>query len=76
MNPLQALFNCLVYRRWSKGSERVILPWRLIGKTELDKNTPPVSSSSDEEETVRAEIYPLLQSSPGKSINLYNSYSL
>ncbi|KRT78861.1 hypothetical protein AMK59_7044, partial [Oryctes borbonicus] len=26
LNPLQALFNCLVYRRWARGSERVIMP--------------------------------------------------
>lgn len=76
MNPLQALFNCMVYRRWSKGSERVILPWRLIGKTEIEKNTTLASSSSNDEDTVRSEIYPLLQNSPGKSVNLYNSYSL
>ncbi|KAJ8941228.1 hypothetical protein NQ318_015660 [Aromia moschata] len=37
VNPLQALFNCLVYRRWNSGSERVILPWRHVERAEINK---------------------------------------
>ncbi|CAH1156202.1 unnamed protein product [Phaedon cochleariae] len=72
LNPLQALFNCLVYRRWSSGSERVILPWRQLEKTELSPNRTS-STSTSEEETVREETYPLLHSAPTNSVNLYQS---
>lgn len=43
MNPLQALFNCLVYRRWGKGSEKVILPWN------TKKNIQNMEYLSDEQ---------------------------
>ncbi|XP_023029086.1 G-protein coupled receptor 143 [Leptinotarsa decemlineata] len=72
MNPLQALFNCLVYRRWNSGSERVILPWRQLertGSTDSKKNT----SKSSLEDTIREEIYPLLHNAPSNSVNLYQS---
>lgn len=71
MNPLQALFNCLVYRRWSSGSERVILPWRQLDRTEISKT----SSANTSQSTTREEIYPLLQSTPTNSINEYKSFS-
>ncbi|CAH1979512.1 unnamed protein product [Acanthoscelides obtectus] len=71
LNPLQALCNCLVYRRWSSGSERVILPWRILEK---DGRSETVSSESFTE-TIREEVYPLLQSTPANSVNMYRSIS-
>ncbi|KAJ8974667.1 hypothetical protein NQ317_011984 [Molorchus minor] len=73
VNPLQALFNCLVYRRWNSGSERIIIPWRQLERTEINKTCTENSSSS--EATAREEIYPLLQSTPTNSINGYKSIS-
>ncbi|KAJ8931711.1 hypothetical protein NQ314_015358 [Rhamnusium bicolor] len=73
VNPLQALFNCLVYRRWSSGSERVILPWRQLEGTEIN-HTITISRESSHN-TAREEIYPLLQSTPTNSINGYISYT-
>lgn len=29
MNPMQALFNSLVYRRWSAGAEKIAMPCKL-----------------------------------------------
>ncbi|XP_017772413.1 PREDICTED: G-protein coupled receptor 143-like [Nicrophorus vespilloides] len=61
-NPLQALFNCLVYRRWNKGSERLILPWR--------------KSESKEKILIPSEErYPLLHPTPRNSINGYKTYN-
>ncbi|KAG5878284.1 hypothetical protein JTB14_033085 [Gonioctena quinquepunctata] len=72
MNPLQALINCLVYRRWSGGSERVIIPWKHIEKISSTGSYKSTFKSSTEE-TIREEIYPLLQSAPTRSVNLYQS---
>ncbi|XP_072378572.1 G-protein coupled receptor 143-like [Diabrotica undecimpunctata] len=71
VNPLQALFNCIVYRRWSSGTERVILPWRQIEKDDEDVKNSISSKSSEEKE----EIYPLLKNTPTNSVNLYKSIS-
>ncbi|KAJ8920185.1 hypothetical protein NQ315_011846 [Exocentrus adspersus] len=73
MNPLQAFFNCLVYRRWSSGSERLILPWRQLESASTNKTISSVTESS--RSTVREEIYPLLRSTPTNSINGYKSFS-
>ncbi|CAG9854583.1 unnamed protein product [Phyllotreta striolata] len=73
LNPLQAVFNCIVYRRWSSGTERVILPWRqIVGVDSVGSNG---SSKSSLDDTVREEIYPLLQNTPTNSVNLYKSLS-
>lgn len=53
MNPLQALFNSMVYRRWTGGPDKVYIPCRkLSGRSALndpldeDPLRPPVSSES------------------------------
>lgn len=70
-NPLQAFFNSLVYRRWSVGSEKVVLPWRQYENSDL---TLTKSMSTElSRNTIREEIYPLLQSAPSRSINGYQS---
>lgn len=71
MNPLQALFNCLVYRRWNYGSERVMLPWRNLHKSA----TVPLSESSEHSEIpAPEENFPLLQNAPRIGINGYTNY--
>ncbi|KAL1495066.1 hypothetical protein ABEB36_010543 [Hypothenemus hampei] len=72
-NPLQAFFNALVYRRWSTGSEKVIWPWTRHEYSFNDVRSVSGSNSSNSRETVREEIYPLLQSAPAKSVNGYKS---
>lgn len=52
MNPLQALFNCLVYRRWGKGSEKVILPWN---------NTKSIQNYEDSNVNINNERMHLLR---------------
>ncbi|CAH1114086.1 unnamed protein product [Psylliodes chrysocephalus] len=73
LNPLQALFNCIVYRRWGTGNDRVILPWRQGDTADCSKNSSSSKYTSDE--TIREEIYPLLQNTPTNSVNLYKSFS-
>lgn len=53
MNPLQALFNSMVYRRWTGGPEKVYIPCRkLSGRSALndpvedDQLNLPVSTES------------------------------
>ncbi|CAH0554404.1 unnamed protein product [Brassicogethes aeneus] len=78
LNPLQALLNCLVYRRWSSGTERVILPWRKVEEyfpVEAESESESSSTIDSNSTTVREEIYPLLQSAPVNSINEYKSIS-
>ncbi|XP_056635757.1 G-protein coupled receptor 143-like [Diorhabda sublineata] len=69
VNPLQAVFNCIVYRRWSSGTERVILPWRHLEARADDVK----SSSSSKSSSYREELYPLLYNTPTNSVNLYKS---
>ncbi|ENN70390.1 hypothetical protein HUJ04_002026 [Dendroctonus ponderosae] len=69
-NPLQAFFNALVYRRWSSGSEKLVCPWKQYGTS--DSQLSGSTSSKSSRGTIREEIYPLLQSSPAKSINEYH----
>ncbi|GJQ75634.1 hypothetical protein Trydic_g17712 [Trypoxylus dichotomus] len=52
LNPLQALFNCLVYRRWARGSERVVIPWQIISKFSSPLQSMTKSTSVTKEETV------------------------
>lgn len=61
LNPLQALFNCLVYKRWGKGTERVILPWKRNGEHKEDLLASTINDN---------ESLPLLQGSR-TSINVY-----
>ncbi|RZB39866.1 G-protein coupled receptor 143 [Asbolus verrucosus] len=70
MNPLQALFNCMVYRRWRNGSEKIILPWRKV-----EGSFPTVHSQHSHDSfnsSVREEIVPLLQNA--QSVNGYRNY--
>lgn len=70
MNPLQALFNSLVYRRWTVGSERLVVPWRKTKKT-----ASPLPSPEESVETTSShESLPLLQNVPRIGINGYHSY--
>ncbi|KAF2882378.1 hypothetical protein ILUMI_23798 [Ignelater luminosus] len=57
INPLQAFFNCLVYRRWNGESEIVVMPWSRHSTLEEPKSkSVPHSSSNHLEENL-----PLLQ---------------
>ncbi|XP_066154640.1 G-protein coupled receptor 143-like isoform X1 [Euwallacea fornicatus] len=67
-NPLQAFFNAMVYRRWSAGSEKLVLPWKHY-ENPYCQLTNSITSSNTSRETIREEIYPLLQNAPSKSIN-------
>ncbi|XP_044732040.1 G-protein coupled receptor 143-like [Chrysoperla carnea] len=69
-NPLQALFNSFVYRRWSTGTERVYIPWRKIQEDSLRKFS--LSQNGSKVSSAREEL-PLLQSYPKNSINVYSS---
>lgn len=60
MNPLQALFNCLVYRRWTWGSEKLLLPWAQSSTSSIKK---------ENQETTKEEKLPLLRHSSKSSIN-------
>lgn len=66
LNPLQALFNCLVYRRWAKGSERVVIPWQMVG------NFPSTFNSVKSLSTTNEESVPLLENRARTSINGYS----
>lgn len=71
MNPLQALFNCMVYRRWRNGSEKIILPWRKVeGSYPIVRSEPQTNNSPTS--SVREEILPLLQNA--QSVNGYRNY--
>lgn len=72
MNPLQALFNSLVYRRWNFGSERVYLPWRSLFKrtSNIEQQSSETSVSAQSQE----ENFPLLQNVPRIGINGYTTY--
>ncbi|CAG9760843.1 unnamed protein product [Ceutorhynchus assimilis] len=73
-NPLQAFFNALVYRRWSVGSEKVVLPWRHYEISDYHVTRSTGSETSGESRnTFREEIYPLLHSSPSRSVNGYKT---
>ncbi|KAF5307956.1 hypothetical protein FQR65_LT06523 [Abscondita terminalis] len=48
-NPLQAFFNCLVYRRWSTESEVVVFPWSKSNKSDLLNSTQDGSFNPQEE---------------------------
>lgn len=65
MNPLQALFNSMVYRRWTGGPDKVYIPCRrLSGRSAL--NDP-----LDEDQlrpAVPSESTPLLEALPSKSL--------
>lgn len=70
-NPLQALFNCIVYKRWRTG-DKVRIPW---------KSKPRASTAEEPHELTRTpphieeeERMYLLQSAP-KSINGYKTYN-
>ncbi|XP_060529684.1 G-protein coupled receptor 143-like isoform X2 [Cylas formicarius] len=56
-NPLQAFLNCLVYRRWAVGSERITLPWRQTWRTDS-----PSADARSSQKTSEDETYPLLLS--------------
>nr|CAD7433894.1 unnamed protein product [Timema monikensis] len=60
LNPLQALFNSLVYRRWSGATERVYIPFRKLQADDpsMDSSTPPLELASE----TTGEDTPLLQS--------------
>ncbi|KAL3269606.1 hypothetical protein HHI36_008670 [Cryptolaemus montrouzieri] len=66
LNPLQAFFNCLVYRRWSRGSEKIVFPWQKSESQILTKYE--ISSSSDLYQE-KEEKVPLLRNDPSTSIN-------
>lgn len=70
MNPLQALFNSLVYRRWTVGSERLVLPWRRPVKSDPQTLSPTESVES----SASHESLPLLQNVPRIGINGYTNY--
>ncbi|XP_044272227.1 G-protein coupled receptor 143-like isoform X2 [Tribolium madens] len=70
MNPLQALFNCMVYRRWRNGSEKIILPWRKVEGSFPTARSPQSRESFTS--SVREEILPLLQTA--QSVNGYRNY--
>lgn len=72
INPLQALFNSLVYRRWSQGSERLLLPWKKMHKSISVQELP--SSDESEPSSSSQENFPLLQNVPRIGINGYSSY--
>ncbi|XP_018336904.1 G-protein coupled receptor 143-like [Agrilus planipennis] len=69
-NPLQALFNSLVYRRWNSGSEKIIVPWKKQESSEVQNFNTPNSSTVDSFD----ENLPLLQSLRRSSINGYSTY--
>ncbi|XP_044755545.1 G-protein coupled receptor 143-like [Coccinella septempunctata] len=69
LNPLQAFFNCMVYRRWNKGSEKIITPWSKSGSR--NKTKPEISSSSGENLEEKDEALPLLRNVPTTSINQF-----
>lgn len=75
-NPLQAIFNSLVYRRWSGGNtDRIYLPWTKPIPT-LTPSPPNLSPSPSWEG--RSETTPLLQSQeykPGNSLASINGSS-
>lgn len=72
MNPLQALFNSLVYRRWSQGSERLLLPWKRLHKSTSVQQIPSTEESEPSSES--QESFPLLQNVPRIAINGYSTY--
>jgi len=61
-NPLQALFNCLVYRRWNGESETVILPWSKMEKTQVEESYKSTSRSSPLVSGLHEEEQPLVRS--------------
>lgn len=67
LNPLQALLNCLVYRRWNKGSEKIILPWKHSEK----QTTIREVTDSNSENTKREEVLPLLKNVASEKIKPY-----
>lgn len=68
MNPLQALFNSLVYRRWTVGSEKLLVPWKRPKRSLSPVRSPPEESTAS---TASHESLPLLQNVPRIGINGY-----
>lgn len=63
MNPLQALFNSLVYRRWTGVPERVYIPCRKENIQDFPRNSSRSSSGSSSTKTEPNESTPLVASS-------------
>lgn len=68
MNPLQALFNCIVYKRWRRG-DKVKFPWTSNNPEDI---AIPIRQAS-QENVDEHEREPLLRSQPS-AINGYKSY--
>ncbi|KAK9890754.1 hypothetical protein WA026_012102 [Henosepilachna vigintioctopunctata] len=66
LNPLQAFFNCLVYRRWNRNSEKIIIPWQ---KRQVAQETNYIMNSHGDIFLQREEILPLLRNASAASIN-------
>lgn len=62
MNPLQAFFNSLVYRRWTGVPERVYIPCRREN-IQFPKNSSQSSSGSSRKTELPDESTPLVASS-------------
>ncbi|KAK5644691.1 hypothetical protein RI129_005991 [Pyrocoelia pectoralis] len=63
-NPLQAFFNCLVYRRWNTGSEEVVFPWGKSKSSGIYNTTRSRTTDSQED-------LPLLHNFERNGPNLY-----
>lgn len=63
MNPLQALFNSLVYRRWTGVPEKVYIPCRKENIQDFPKNSSGSSSGSSARSDLPNESTPLMASS-------------
>lgn len=70
INPLQALLNSLVYRRWTKGTEKIAFPFLCAQKNKTSLNSSFVASTPTSS-LLREENMPLLRSIPRASINRY-----
>lgn len=63
MNPLQALFNSLVYRRWTGVPERVYIPCRKENIQDFARDSSRSSSGSSLKSDIPNESTPLMASS-------------
>lgn len=72
-NPLQALFNCIAYKRWRKG-DKVQLPWKFNSKeSKVDQHL--LLGSRSPSPKIEEEKMHLLQSIPKNAINNYKTYT-
>ncbi|XP_022918236.1 G-protein coupled receptor 143-like [Onthophagus taurus] len=71
MNPLQALFNCIVYRRWTKGAEKIVKPWNCFKQLSFSRVHLIKSHSSSSLTT--EETLPLLENLPRTRVSYYSN---